>query len=260
MRGAAFLSGLDDAIVCDVGGTTADIGCLVNGFPREANNVVEVGGVRTLFRMPDLISIGLGGGTVVRENPLSVGPESVGFRLLEEAQVFGGSQLTLTDVAVASGLMDVGDKNQISDIPETLIAAALAMAHQKISVTVDHIKTDSKDVPMIAVGGGASLIPEKIPGISLVHRVPFHAVANAVGAAIAQISGEADQVFQDFTRDDALAAAMEIAVENAVKSGADRQSIKTIEMEDLPLAYLPGHAIRARVRVVGDIATRAKDS
>lgn len=259
MRGAAFLSGIDNAIVCDVGGTTADIGCLINGFPREANNVVEVGGVRTLFRMPDLISIGIGGGTIVHENPLSVGPDSVGFRLLEEARVFGGSQLTLTDIAVASGLMDVGDKAQTSDIPKTLIKAALDSAHQKIAVTVDQIKTDSQDMPMIAVGGGAPLIPEKIPGISVVHRVPFHGVANAVGAAIAQISGEADQVFQDLTRDAALAAALEKAVENAVKSGADRSTVKTIEMEDLPIAYLPGHAIRARVRVVGDIARRSKD-
>src|SRR5690242_20979951 len=51
-RGAAFLSGLADAIVIDVGGTTTDVGSLRRGFPREANNVVEVGGVRTLFRMP----------------------------------------------------------------------------------------------------------------------------------------------------------------------------------------------------------------
>ena len=56
-----------------------------------------------------------------------------------------------------------------------------------------------------------------------------------------------------------LAAALETAVENAVKSGADRSTVKTIEMEDLPIAYLPGHAIRARVRVVGDIARRPKD-
>jgi N-methylhydantoinase A/oxoprolinase/acetone carboxylase beta subunit len=53
MRGAAFLSRRTDAVVIDVGGTTTDIGCLRHGFPREANNVVEVGGVRTLFRMPD---------------------------------------------------------------------------------------------------------------------------------------------------------------------------------------------------------------
>ncbi len=49
----------------DVGGTTTDIGSLRHGFPREANNVVEIGGVRTLFRMPDLLSLGLGGGTRV---------------------------------------------------------------------------------------------------------------------------------------------------------------------------------------------------
>ncbi len=48
MRGAAWLSGLQDAMVADVGGTTTDVGQLRHGFPREANAVVEVGGVRTL--------------------------------------------------------------------------------------------------------------------------------------------------------------------------------------------------------------------
>ena len=56
MRGGAFLSGLANAVVVDVGGTTTDVGMLTNGFPREANNVVEIGGVRTLFRMPDVVS------------------------------------------------------------------------------------------------------------------------------------------------------------------------------------------------------------
>ena len=74
MRGAAFLSGIAEAVVIDVGGTTTDIGQLRRGFPREANSVVEVGGVRTLFRMPDFFSIGLGGGSVVEREPLSVGP------------------------------------------------------------------------------------------------------------------------------------------------------------------------------------------
>ena len=70
MRGAAFLSGLADAMVVDVGGTSSDVGTLRRGFPREANSVVEIGEVRTLFRMPDLYSIGLGGGSVVRRDPL----------------------------------------------------------------------------------------------------------------------------------------------------------------------------------------------
>src|SRR5437660_1588518 len=55
MRGAAFLSGLTDAMVIDVGGTTTDIGQLRRGFPRAANSVVEVGGGRTCSRMHDLL-------------------------------------------------------------------------------------------------------------------------------------------------------------------------------------------------------------
>src|SRR4029453_7187665 len=93
MRGAAFLSKRDEAIVVDVGGTTSDIGSLQRGFPREANNVVDVGGVRTLFRMPDLLSFGLGGGSLVADDGVRVGPRSVGYRLVDESRVFGGTTL-----------------------------------------------------------------------------------------------------------------------------------------------------------------------
>jgi N-methylhydantoinase A/oxoprolinase/acetone carboxylase beta subunit len=99
MRGAAFLTGLKDALVVDVGGTTSDVGALRHGFPREANAVVQVGGVRTLFRMPDLFSFGLGGGSLVCEDPLAIGPRSVGFRLTERARIFGGPDLTASDIA-----------------------------------------------------------------------------------------------------------------------------------------------------------------
>ena len=50
-----------------------------------------------------------------------------------------------------------------------------------------------------------------------------------------------------------LAAATDIAKSNALAAGAVADSLKVVEMEDLPLAYLPGNAVRARVRVVGDI-------
>ena len=56
-----------DAIVIDVGGTTSDFGVLSHGFPRESGVAVDIGGVRTNFRMPDVISIGLGGGSIVRD-------------------------------------------------------------------------------------------------------------------------------------------------------------------------------------------------
>ena len=254
MRGAAFLSGLSDALVIDVGGTTTDVGSLRHGFPREANNVVEVGGVRTLFRMPDLLSLGLGGGSLVTDAGDRVGPRSVGYRLVDEGRVFGGHTLTATDVAVAAGLIDLGDRHRVTDLSADLVKTALARIHAMIEEGVDRMKTDAREEPLIVVGGGSFLVPARLPGVSEVVHVRHQAVANAVGAAIAQVSGEVDQIFQDRPREAAMAEARRIAEERAVSAGADRATLKVVEVEDLPLAYLPGNSLRVRVRVVGDVA------
>ena len=42
MRGAAFLSGVEDAVVIDIGGTTTDVGVIKSGFPREASGYAKV--------------------------------------------------------------------------------------------------------------------------------------------------------------------------------------------------------------------------
>ncbi len=256
MRGAAFLSGRADAMVIDVGGTSTDVGQLRHGFPREANSVVEIGEVRTLFRMPDLLSIALGGGSIVSQAPLQVGPQSVGYRLAQEALVFGGATLTATDAAVAAGVARIGDPAKAAPVPPALAAAVLAEARAKIEDAVDRMKTEVGDVTLIAVGGGAFLVPDRLAGVSEVIRVRHGDCANAVGAAIAQVSGETDQVYRDLSRDDAIAAAEEQAIARAVAAGADRASLETVDVEDMPLAYLPGNALRVRVRVAGEMATR----
>jgi hypothetical protein len=86
-----------------------------------------------------------------------------------------------------------------------------------------------------------------------VTRVPHGDCANAVGAAIAQVSGETDQIYREMTRADAIAAAEAQAVERAVAAEADRASLATVDVEDMPLAYLPGNALRVRVRVAGEM-------
>lgn len=254
LRGAAFLSGLTDAMVVDVGGTTADVGSLVAGFPREANNVVEVGGVRTLFRMPDLVSVGLGGGTLVDPvDPERIGPVSVGYRLRERALVFGGPDLTCTDVAVAAGLVRLGDPARVAGLDRGFVAAAVARIHAIVGDAVDRMRADAVARPLVAVGGGAFLVPDALPGVSRVVRVANEGVANALGAAIAQVSGEVDQVFQGMGREAAMARAREIAAERAIRAGADPGSIVLVDQEDIPIAYLPGDSLRVRARVVGDV-------
>ena len=103
---------MDDAIVIDVGGTTTDLGVLAHGFPRESGVAVTIGGVRTNFRMPDVVSIGLGGGSIVREREdgsVTVGPDSRGLRHhRRSALVFGGDTMTATDIAVRLGMARSG--------------------------------------------------------------------------------------------------------------------------------------------------------
>ena len=67
------------------------------------------------------------------------------------------------------------------------------------------------------------------------------------------ISGETDQVYRDLPRADAIAAAEAQAIARATEAGADPATITVIEVEDMPLAYLPGNALRVRVRVAGDM-------
>jgi N-methylhydantoinase A/oxoprolinase/acetone carboxylase beta subunit len=146
----------------------------------------------------------------------------------------------------------IGDK-ALAKVPPALAAAVLDRARAMIEDAVDRMKTEAGDVTLIAVGGGAFLVPDRLAGISEVVRVPHGDCANAVGAATAQISGETDQVYRDLSRADAIAAAEAQAIARATEAGADPATITVIEVEDMPLAYLPGNALRVRVRVAGEM-------
>jgi N-methylhydantoinase A/oxoprolinase/acetone carboxylase beta subunit len=259
MRGAAFLSGLKDAMVVDVGGTTSDIGALTHGFPREASVAVDIGGVRTNFRMPDVYSFGLGGGSLVRQDPLRVGPQSVGYRLTKEARVFGGDTLTTSDIAVAAGIADFGEPERVSGLDRQLISDTIDLIQSMTEAAVDRMKTSAADVPVIIVGGGSVLISRPVAGASEMVKPPHFEAANAVGAAIAQISGEVDRVYslEGLTREQALDDAKSEASAKAVEAGADPKTIAIVDVEDVPLAYLPGNATRIRVKAVGDLTLSA---
>jgi N-methylhydantoinase A/oxoprolinase/acetone carboxylase beta subunit len=256
MRGAAFLSGKSEAIVLDIGGTTTDVGLLQKGFPRQASTTVDVGGVRTNFRMPDVFSIGLGGGSLVREEAgaVRVGPDSVGYELIRRARVFGGTTLTATDIAVAARRAEIGDASWVAGLGTGLIGRALENIESQLALAVDRTRLSADPIPLIAVGGGSILMPARLAGLEVI-RPPYFAAANAIGAAIAQTSGEVDRIYSldSLTREAALAAAESDARAQARANGALEGSIVVTEREDVPLAYLRGNATRVRVKVVGDL-------
>jgi N-methylhydantoinase A/oxoprolinase/acetone carboxylase beta subunit len=253
LRGAAALTGLRDALVVDVGGTSTDVGALVRGFPRESSVGVEIGGVTTNFRMPDVVSIALGGGTVVDADG-SLGIESVGRRLTQEALVFGGRTPTGTDAAVAAGRASIGDPALVRDRED--LAAVLAQAQARAVDAIDRMRVTAEPVDLVLVGGGIALLDDTIDGARRVHRPHDADVANAVGAALAPVSGEADLVADvgPGRRDDAIAEVIALARARAVAAGADPTTIETVWVDEVPLAYLDRPLSRLRAKVAGSPA------
>ena len=255
MRGAARLAGLGDAMVVDIGGTTSDVGMQVQGFPRESSVAVDIGGVRTNFRMPDVLSVGLGGGSQVRDGGARIGPDSVGYQITEKALVFGGDVLTTTDIAVAAGLADVGERARVAHLPAATIKTALTEMRRIVEEAVDRMKSSADPLPVILVGGGAILISGNLAPASTVIRPESAGVANAIGAAIAQVGGEVDRIFamEGRSREAVLDEARAEAIASALAAGAAEGSVGITDIEEVPLAYLPGNATRIRVKAVGDL-------
>lgn len=76
--GAKWLSGVDDFILSDIGGTTTDVAILAGGRPMVAPQGAEVGGWRTMVKAIDVRTIGLGGDSEVQLDGLGkliVGPQ-----------------------------------------------------------------------------------------------------------------------------------------------------------------------------------------
>ena len=255
MRGAAFLSGLEESIIVDIGGTTSDIGYIKQGFPRQSAVATDVGGVRTNFRMPDIVSIGLGGGSIVRENGNKIGPDSVGYLLTEKAKVFGGDTLTATDIAVAKYNLDIGDPGLLKGLENDTIDNSKKQITKLLEDAIDKMKTSVEEVPAIFVGGGTIINKEKVKGVSELIIPDNFAVANAVGAALGQVSGEVDRVFHysKLGRDKTIEQASEEAKQKAKEAGAVEKSIEIIEINENPLAYLPGKSVRLQIKAIGDL-------
>ncbi|KIN05893.1 hypothetical protein OIDMADRAFT_176029 [Oidiodendron maius Zn] len=251
LLGKAVLEESDDreVLVIDVGGTTTDICALLKtGYPRQSSAFVKIAGVRTNFTLPDVHSIALGGGSIVRQASRTlVGPDSVGAQLEVESVCFGGSTVTATDLVQA--------KDEAL-VPEAVKASGLKECLRILEEAIDIVKTKKGDAKVILVGGGSIIIGDHINGVGQVIRPNYFAVANAVGAAIGKISGAIEKMFIPGVRslDEEIEDAKVLATEKCVTAGGKRGTIEVVEVEAVPISYVTNGATQLYVRVIGDLA------
>lgn len=256
LRGASLLTQLDNAVVVDIGGTTSDIGVLQDGFPRQSNIAIKVGGVRTNFRMPDIQSIGLGGGSLVTDDGATIGPRSVGYRLVTDGLVFGGNTLTTTDIIVAAGMADIGDAAKVADLDPGIVATAIDRIHTIVDSGIDQMKSSRDPVPVILVGGGAVLVSRSLASASRIYRPQHAGVANAIGAANAQVGSETERIvsYRRIPREKVLDEVTEYLKAKLLGAGADPETVRVADIEETSVSYMADESTRIRVKMVGDLS------
>jgi N-methylhydantoinase A/oxoprolinase/acetone carboxylase beta subunit len=261
LRGASLLTNLDNAVVVDIGGTTTDIGVLQDGFPRQSNIAITVGGVRTNFRMPDIQAIGLGGGSLVLDDGATIGPRSVGYRLVTDGLVFGGDTLTTTDIIVAAGTADIGDAGKVADLDLSVVDTAVDKIHSIVDNGIDQMKSSRDPVPVVLVGGGAILVTKSLATASEIHRPEHSGVANAIGAANAQVGSETERIvsYRRVPREQVLEEMREILAAKLVQAGADPETVTLADVEETSISYMADQSTRIRVKMVGDLSFTMRD-
>lgn len=264
MRGAAYLSGYGrdseaekPAIVVDIGGTTTDVGVLLpSGLPRQASAYVSIARVKVNYSMPQIHSIGLGGGSIIERGDtglVQVGPRSVGHDL-NKSLVFGGQVTTATDVAVASGRATVGDISFVEKIDSNLLADAKAQIGKLLEEAIDTVKTSPEPILVFMTGGGSVIAPDIIQGASKVIKPPFFDCCNAVGAACSGVGATIDTIHSLGQQNvkDATEALKQQAIDLAEAAGASRETAQIVKVDMIPIPYLENQ-VRAVITAIGDL-------
>ena len=215
LMGAAFLARLDGlprVVTADMGGTSFDVGLIVNAEPT-LQLQPSVNGLRLALPMLEVESMGAGGGSIARmENGrLRVGPESAGALPGPACYDRGGSEPTVTDANVVLGLIDpdyfLGGRLRLSREKaeaaiQRRVAARLGIgtgeAARAIRETVEGEMADrlrqfleargqhAAECVLFAFGGAGPLhacrIAERI-GLGKILTFPFGSVFGAFGAS-----------------------------------------------------------------------------
>jgi hypothetical protein len=176
---------------------------------------------------------------------------SVAKQLSSSTLCFGGSALTLTDVAIFAGTVEIaGASADRIDLDISKAAAVFAEVKTMLSIQIAKMRGEYKNFPVIFVGGGAALLPSTF--FSENDQQPqFFDVANAYGAALSEISGTVDTVVSLQQREKTLAKLYADAKQNALDRGARSDTLRLIEQQIIPYSYVPNQMARVIIRYSG---------
>ncbi len=249
--GGAAIVGAKNAIVVDIGGTSTDCGIVLNGLAKKSSSFVSISGVKLNYAMPDIVSIALGGGSILSiDNDIKIGPQSVGKDLLTLSKSFGGNLLTLTDYAIKNGLTTLpNSKPNLVDLKPSESKLIELKISELLNEVISKISGSKfQDLDVIFVGGGTSILPDSF-FVGKFKRPTNFQIANAYGAALAPLSETFDSII-DLASEESLLEIEQILCNKLILKGALQEHIMIAEKEIIPLGY-SGNLARIVITVVG---------
>ena len=212
-RALATHYGFRRLLTMDVGGTTTDIGLVEDGVVR-SHRRGRVEGVEVSFPLSDVISVGVGGSSIIRlqDGEVRVGPESVGSAPGPACFGLGGTEATITDAFLVAGLLDPasffgGELNIDVERAKKAVAdrigkglglsaedAALEMEKAWVAKVADSLRQYAPITPdtvLAAFGGGGPFVVCRVAdaaGISRVVIPGLAAVFSAFGLGFSDIA------------------------------------------------------------------------
>ena len=203
------LSGSNDIIAFDMGGTSTDISLIENGEPHLSTEKFEAGW-KISVPMIDIHTMGAGGGSIASVGPggiMQVGPESAGAMPGPAAYGKGGDKPTVTDANLALGYLDAGNflggstvldkslseeaiaQNVAQPTGLSMIEAAEGISEVVSTSIAEGIRlmsvqrgVDPRRFAMMAFGGAAGLQAGKVARQLQVEKVIIPAAAAVLSA------------------------------------------------------------------------------
>ncbi|PCJ61709.1 MAG: hydantoinase [Rhodospirillaceae bacterium] len=252
MEGACALMhhyGIKMGVTMDIGGTTTDIGLVEKGAIREKRRG-KVEEIPVSFPLSDLVSIGVGGGSIFRAKgkTIAVGPESVGAAPGPACFGRGGQEATSTDAYLLMGILDpasyfgggfcldvdraraVIDGKIADPLGKNLDAALLAMDRvyeEKIAKAIARYVKKPAATTLLAFGGAGPMnacgIAERV-GIREVLIPRMASVFSAFGIGFSDIAHSYEVALSKVTNADLKAVSsnlMERAKRDMFSEGID---------------------------------------
>ncbi|UMZ73847.1 hydantoinase/oxoprolinase family protein [Natranaerofaba carboxydovora] len=216
----ALTSEHSSAFLLDIGGTTTDIGLMLNGSPVFKSGGTEIGGYKTSVRGLYSQSLGIGGDSAisVENGDLMIGPRREGPAIL-----YGGPVITPTDAAayidsknvitdadsnykikrIESELKSLGDKLNLSPdevakkimenssriIGDKILDVCRKLSNRPVYTVKEVLEPFKLEVnKLVGIGGPAHLfLPYIAKYLETEYELaPHHEVANAIGAGVAR--------------------------------------------------------------------------